>query len=228
MKKKLAAVAMATMMIMGTVNVQANAIVSEDVVNVRTGNDTCFDTIGQLPYGQDVNVLEWDVGNGWALAETPYGTGFIFNALLSYDGTGMAYAVASQHGSATERLIVVDTGLMPRVYVFIAGNGWELERVMECSVGAPGSPTPVGVFALEGKRATMYSGATNEYYVSDFAYDTNGEAWAFHSTLYEAGTYNLVDGRTGMHISNGCIRLNVEDAEWIWRVCGVGTGVVVI
>lgn len=228
MKKKLAAVLMASAMIMGTVNVHANALISESLVNVRTGNDTSFDIMGQLPYGYDVDVISWDVGNGWALAQTPYGTGYIRNDLLTYmDRVATACEVANQYKSWTDYQIVVDTGLVPRVYVFAAGNGWELSRILECSVGAPESPTPTGVYMISYQRDILHSPGTDEYYVSDFAYDAAG-AWCFHSTLFEPGTFNPVDDRTGMHISNGCVRLHLADAEWLWSTCGIGTRVVII
>lgn len=144
----------------------------------------------------------------------------------TYADVNTAQVTAGLYKSATDNLIVVDTE-EPMVYTFQAGNGWELNNIFNCSVGKPETPTPKGVFAIENKRNVLHSGETDEYFVCDFAYDWDG-AWCFHSTLFQPGTVIPVDDRLGMWISAGCVRLTLEDSEWIWSNCEVGTRVVII
>jgi hypothetical protein len=50
----------------------------------------------------------------------------------------------------------------------------------------------------------------------------------FHSVIYEpASKSQIQDGRLGMNISDGCIRMNINDAKWIWDNCHTGTRVIV-
>lgn len=225
--KKFAVAALATTM-MTTPVLADTAVVNDYCVNLRYGNGTEYGIVAQLPKGMEVNLLQWDDGTGWAFVETAYGTGHIANYLLDYSqAIPDVQSIANQYGSLTDRLIIVDTGACPRTYVFHAGNGWELEAVFNCSVGAPESPTPIGEFYITCKRDILYSGETWEYNVCDFAYDEYG-AWCFHSTLFKPGTYDPVDDRLGCHISNGCVRLTLSDSEWIWANCGNGTKVVII
>lgn len=209
--------------------VNASTIINEDIVNVRTGNGTEYNIIGQLPYGTEVYPISNDVGNGWALVDTPYGTGYVANYLITNTpDIDYAYAIAHQYLSATNKLIVVDTS-NPYTYVFNATDyGWELEQVFRCSVGKPETPTITGVFSITNKRDILDSGDTWEYYMCDFAYDTDWSAWAFHSTLYYAGTDILFDDTVGEHISNGCVRLHIHEAKWIWDNCDYGTTVVIV
>lgn len=231
MKKKIInaiITAMALMTITST-NVMANTFINEDLVNIRTGNGMEYDIMCQLPYGTEVDLVTGDVGNGWAIVNTPYGTGYVANYLIS--GTpniDYSYSIASQYSSPTGRLIVVDRA-NTYTYVFIATEyGWTIEQVFRCAVGRPETPTIGGVFSIANKRSMMNSGDTWEYYVSDFAYDKNNVAWAFHSTLCYAGTYELFDDTVGAQISNGCVRLHMDEARWIWDNCDCGTTVIVV
>lgn len=209
--------------------VSANTYINEDIVNVRTGNGTEYNIMFQLPYGTEVTPINYDVGNGWAIVDTPYGTGYVSNGLLiTTPNIDYAYSVANQYSSHTGRCIVVDTS-NPYTFVFNATEyGWNLEQMFRCSVGKPETPTINGVFSIVNKRDILDSGNTWEYYVSDFAFDSNGEAWAFHSTLYYAGTDVLFDDTVGAYVSNGCVRLHIDDAKWIWDNCNYGTTVVVV
>lgn len=210
-------------------NVFANTYINEDVVNVRTGNGTEYDVMFQLPYGTEVTPITYDVGNGWAIVDTPYGTGYVSSGLLATTpNIDYAYAIANQYSSVTNKLIVVDTS-NPYTFVFhITEYGWELEQMFRCSVGRPETPTINGVFSIMNKRDYMDSGDTWEYFVSDFAFDENYSAWAFHSTLYYAGTDVLLDDTVGAYISNGCVRLHIDEARWIFDNCDYGTTVVVV
>ena len=49
----------------------------------------------------------------------------------------------------------------------------------------------------------------------------------FHSVLYASSSYpnRVTDGRLGMYISHGCMRMKLENAKWIYENCHYGTAV---
>lgn len=223
MKKKLVAtlIGFATTLALST-NAFA-ATVNCDVANVRTGGSTDCPIVGQLGYGSEIEILGAE--NGWYTVNTPFGIGSIAGWLVD---TGIDInAIARQYYSLTNHLVLVDT-MATKTYVFTDnGYGWELEKIFDCAVGASCSPTVCGEFFINYKRDYLDSGATWEYNVCDFAYDENGEAYCFHSTLYMPGTYDCVDDTVNAHISNGCVRLHYDDSRWIFDNCQYGTKVVV-
>lgn len=230
MKNKLfkTATAIISAMTIGATNVGASTIIGEDLVNVRTGNGTEYSCVGQLPYGTGVDVLNWDVGGGWAAVNTCFGSYYVYNALLtSIPDIDFAYSVANNYNSPTNKLIIADTN-NKYVYVFRNEGIWVLENWFRCSVGKYETPTITGDFSVGRKRDFLDSGDTWEYYVTDFAYDENWEAYCFHSTLFEPATYNLVDDTVGTNNSNGCIRLHLDDAKYIWENCPYETRAIVL
>lgn len=225
MKKVIAAVVLGMAV---TTTVSANTYVVDGPANVRTGAGLENPVIGLMPCGSEVELLEWDVC-GWAMVNTPYGTGYIFNQLLeNTDRSAEMQTIANQYASETDKVIVVDTSC-PTTYIY-AGSDYNrsLAAVFSCAVGKPETPTPTGVFTIQNKRGMIDSVITWEYFMNDFAYDSDGVAWGFHSVLCNPGTYEVVDGRTGCQISNGCIRLSMEDAQWFYDNCGVGSTVVIL
>ena len=50
--------------------------------------------------------------------------------------------------------------------------------------------------------------------------------YLIHSVKYYQGTFSVLDGRMGMNISEGCIRLPINQAKWIWDNVSAGTKVV--
>lgn len=70
-----------------------------------------------------------------------------------------------------------------------------------------------------------YSDANNGYtcyYYTQFYGD-----YLFHSIPYYQGTFNPMDSRMGMHISQGCVRLPIGRAKWIWDNVPLATKVVI-
>ena len=51
--------------------------------------------------------------------------------------------------------------------------------------------------------------------------------YLFHSVLYNKYNGSLNDGRLGMALSHGCVRLDINNAKWIYDVIPSGTTVVV-
>ena len=87
-------------------------------------------------------------------------------------------------------------------------NNWSLIYEATCAIGAPGTPTITGSY--EYIERTFWDYGT--YYVGPVLRFHNG--YAIHSTLvyYGGGEY---DGRVGVQISHGCVRLHPVDINYI-------------
>lgn len=85
---------------------------------------------------------------------------------------------------------------------------WEMLKEFPCALGAWNTPTITGQFEYIERTQWNYSG----YYVGPVLRFHNG--YALHSTLlyYDGTEY---DGRVGVNISHGCIRLHPQDINWI-------------
>jgi len=85
---------------------------------------------------------------------------------------------------------------------------WDLVGEFPCALGAWNTPTITGQFEYIERTQWNYDG----YYVGPVLRFHNG--YALHSTLlyYGGGEY---DGRVGVNISHGCVRLHPGDINWI-------------
>ena len=130
--------------------------------------------------------------------------------------------LANTYASATNYLILVN-GETHKVGVFSGSRGnWKLEYYWDCSDGKKSTPTVRGVFTVAAKGYYFDSGDARCFYYTQFYGD-----YLFHSVLYDKKTGNLADGRLGMGLSHGCVRLKIENAKWIYDHIPAGTKVVV-
>ncbi len=88
-------------------------------------------------------------------------------------------------------------------------NNWNCIRTIKCSIGAPATPTITGQYEYFS-RESRWSYPT--YYVGPIMRFYRG--YAIHSTLlrYDGST---ADGRLGMMISHGCVRVHPDDMNWL-------------
>lgn len=95
-------------------------------------------------------------------------------------------------------------------------NNWTLIYEATCAIGAPGTPTITGSYEFIERTHWDYG----TYYVGPVLRFYNG--YALHSTLryYGGGEY---DGRVGVQISHGCIRLKPDDITYIANTVPLGT-----
>ena len=102
-------------------------------------------------------------------------------------------------------------------------------KAMICSTGREGHETPTGDFAIQSFKADwcyMIDGSYGQYATGFLE-----GGYLFHSVCYSAKDkatllteeYNALGG----FASAGCVRLQVEDAKWIYDNCEEGTGVTV-
>lgn len=100
-------------------------------------------------------------------------------------------------------------------------------KQMICSTGTEATPSDLGDFVLEGRRARWC------YFP---AYGSHAQYWtkineyiAFHSVTYSEVDYDALNvksyNRLGRRASHGCVRLLVSDAQWVYE--NIREGVVV-
>lgn len=112
-------------------------------------------------------------------------------------------------GSKTNYLVWVSKHeYKVRVY---EGQQYQWTPIAEfpCAIGAPDTPTITGQFDYISRETVWDYGY---YYVGPIMRFYNG--YALHSTLlyYDGTEY---DGRVGVQISHGCVRLHPEDIDWM-------------
>lgn len=122
--------------------------------------------------------------------------------------------------SSSKYFIWVDTKNF-KVNIFEGYNkNWKLIKSYLCTIGKPSTPTPKGDFKIGVKG--LYFGVEKGYKCWYYTQIT-GE-YLFHSIIYNLnGTVR--DGRLGMALSNGCVRLQLENAKWIWDNIPKGTSI---
>ncbi|AWK52482.1 hypothetical protein DIC82_16380 [Clostridium beijerinckii] len=90
-------------------------------------------------------------------------------------------------------------------------NKWTLIHKYLCTIGKPATPTPKGTYTIGIKG--LYFGVNKGYkcwYYTQFKGN-----YLFHSIIYNLDG-SIRDGRLGMALSDGCIRLTKANAKWIW------------
>lgn len=206
-----------------------------------TGDMPKYFDIWYRAYCQDFGWLDW-TSNGQPAGTSkigyrvesiqvkvvPKGTGapgpvarpYTEQPLLPTDMMAML-SRANRYSSNTNWVIMVDRQTC-RVGVFRGQRGsWSYIQYWTCSTGAPSTPTPTGEYTVTGKGYSFGHGYTCYYYTQFYG------DYLFHSIPYYQGTFNPMDGRMGMHISQGCVRLPIDRAKWIWDNVPLATKVVI-
>ena len=115
------------------------------------------------------------------------------------------------------------------VYKGSKGN-WTRVKYMRCSDGKKGHRTPKGTFSTGKYKYWKYK---VKYFDSHgvrcwYATRITGH-YLFHSVTYKRSLTpkRVADGKLGKCVSNGCIRLAVKDAKWIYNTIPSGTKTVI-
>ena len=109
------------------------------------------------------------------------------------------------------------------------GNYTVPVKQMLCSTGKKGTPSPVGDWVLNGRKARWcYFPKWGDY--ARYWTRINSKV-AFHSPIYYATDVKAMKTASykmlGQRASHGCIRLSVPDAKWIYDNVGAGTVVTI-
>ena len=136
-----------------------------------------------------------------------------FSGIKCYDKTSAEdFVNSSGKTSSTKYLIWVST-YQQHLYVFQGKKGsWKLIKDWECATGAAKSPTPTG-FEKKLQKKTFKSRHGIKW-------------WKTFQTL------NSIHGKKASWVmggpaSNGCVRNFDKNAEWVYKNCATGTGLIV-
>lgn len=126
--------------------------------------------------------------------------------------------------SYTSMLIYVNKNSQ-KTYVYKGSkNAWKLEKTFSSSTGITGKDTPSGIFEVLEK---------GEWFFSE-KYQQGGKYWVqfkgdylFHSLPFAEDKKTIVDTTLGTPASHGCIRLEVDNAKWLYDNAKKGTKVII-
>lgn len=133
---------------------------------------------------------------------------------------------AQGYSSSTKYLLLVDTNAC-RVGVYEKnGSEWANKYYWKCAPGAESTPTIKGTFTVAEKGYFFDSGSSRCFYYTQFSGN-----YLFHSVLYsqrstDPAKAGVIDGTIGQKASHGCVRLQIENAKWIYDNVPRGTKVV--
>ena len=142
--------------------------------------------------------------------------------VMKYNSNTKSYVNSNNFSSATNYFIWVELKHF-NVNIFEGStNKWVLIQSYLCTIGKKSTPTPKGTYTIGIKG--LYFGVNKGYkcwYYTQFKGN-----YLFHSIIYNLDG-SVRDGRLGMALSDGCIRLAKENAKWIWDNISSGTKVVI-
>ena len=126
--------------------------------------------------------------------------------------------------SGTKYLIAVDC-TKNRVCIYKKKDGnWALKSYWKCTTGARATPTIKGSFRVKGKVSHFGEPlGYSVWYATRIQYE-----YYFHSILYRPySKSSVISGTLGKNLSHGCIRLNINNARWIYNNCRNGTKIII-
>lgn len=115
--------------------------------------------------------------------------------------------------SKTNKLVFVDISEQ-KTYIYTGSiNNWSLEKEFLCSTGIENKETPVGLFEVQTRAPWFFAskyGQGGKYYVQFMG------NYLFHSIPFAEDQETILDETLGEPASHGCIRLNTDDAKWLY------------
>jgi len=121
--------------------------------------------------------------------------------------------------SPTGWLIAIDsTNCLFGVYSG-SQNNWSAVFIWPCSPGKASTPTPKGLFSI-GSRGYVFGSGYSCYWWTQFYGN-----YLIHSLLYYPGTDILMEDTMGRPASDGCVRLDIQNAKWVYDNIPTGTTV---
>lgn len=158
------------------------------------------------------------MATGWMYVDGAY---YYLNGNGAWDpNADPMYWRAQGYYSNTNWLILCDTTRNELCIYWGRQGNWKLQKYWTCSTGAWSTPTVLGEFTV-GAKGYVFGSGFSCYYYTQFYGD-----YLFHSVTYYQNTFNVMDGRLGMNLSHGCVRLQIDNAKWIYDNIPYGTKVV--
>lgn len=115
--------------------------------------------------------------------------------------------------SKTDKLVFVNISEQ-KTYIYTGSiNNWSLEKEFICSTGIENKETPVGIFEVQTRAPWFFAskyGQGGKYYVQFMG------NYLFHSVPFAEDQETVLDETLGEPASHGCIRLDTDDAKWLY------------
>lgn len=131
---------------------------------------------------------------------------------------------ARNYSSGTSYLILVNRSTH-KVGIYKGKIGaWKSVSKYLCGDGKSSTPTVEGSFRIGIKLKYFDTDSSRCWYATQFYGN-----YLFHSVLYNISSSPkyVRDGRLGVGVSHGCVRLKLENAKWIYNNIPRGTRVIV-
>ena len=174
------------------------------------------------PAGNAMFVSCSDGKSGWVDRWDFYiSEGSTTDGTLDYsDAVKEGFVDLRRYDSATEYLVWCSRYTQKVVVYRGYQEHWKVIRTFPCSTGTNYTPTPVGIFHIYAKTSRW---EFDNYYVDDVSIFNGGHA--FHTILFDYDG-SVYDGRVGIPLSHGCVRMRPADCEYIHSL-PMGTRVIV-
>lgn len=124
-------------------------------------------------------------------------------------------AMAMGMSSATNFLVLVDRANHVVSAYQGSQNNWQRVNRFACDVGKPSSPTVTGNYEIGSRGLYFVTGVNHRCWYWTQIYGN----YLFHTVPYDnsSSPVHIVDNRMGQDVSQGCVRLYIENALWIYN-----------
>ena len=135
------------------------------------------------------------------------------------------HGVANNQDSPTNYIVLVDRAAH-RVGVFKGSKyNWSDVKYYKCCVGKPSTPTISGTYYIQSRGKYFDTGTQGRcwYYTQ-----INGN-YLFHSVIYDRQNTpkRIIDNSMDAAVSHGCVRLDLDNAKWIYDNIPKNTKVII-
>lgn len=131
---------------------------------------------------------------------------------------------AQEVTSVTNDLILVDeANYTCGVFCKLQDGGWYLTKAFPIAIGKASTPTPCGRYTVQKKIGDFDLNGYRFWYATWFG------GFGIHSTAYEIYPTPQREANAGISqmTSNGCIRMSLKNAKWIYDNVSDGTEVMI-
>ena len=135
------------------------------------------------------------------------------------------HGVANDQASSTNYIVIVDRAAH-RVGVFKGSKyNWTDAKYYKCCVGKPSTPTISGTFTVGSKGKYFDTGTKGRCWY----YTQISGNYLFHSVIYDRQNTpkKIIDNSMDAAVSHGCVRLELENAKWIYDNVPKNTKVII-
>ena len=135
------------------------------------------------------------------------------------------HGVANNQDSPTNYIVIVDRAAH-RVGVFKGSKyNWVDAKYYKCCVGKPSTPTISGTYYIKSRGKYFDTGTQGRCW---YFTQINGN-YLFHSVIYDRqpSPKRIIDNSMDAAVSHGCVRLDLENAKWIYDNIPKNTKVII-